>query len=60
MFRVTFDDNGIATIDDSTTIRVKVVDFQDTFLDLSERGMVPQCDGKVFDSAQEVAELILS
>ena len=55
VFRVTFDDNRIATIDDSTTIRVKVADFQDTFLNLSEHGVVPQCNGKVFDCTQEVA-----
>ena len=34
VFRVTFDDSGIASIDDSTTVRVKVTDLCDTFLDL--------------------------
>ena len=48
VFRVTFADSGIATIDDSTTVRVKVADLRDTFLDLSECGAVPQCDGKAF------------
>ena len=46
VFRVIFNDNGSATVDDSTTIRVKVSDLRDTFLDLSERGMVPKCDGE--------------
>ena len=49
VFRVTLDDHGIASIDDSTTVRVKVSDLRDTFLDLSEHGMVPRCDGKMFD-----------
>ena len=57
VFRVTFDDNGIASIDDSTTVRVKVADFQDTFLDLSENGMVPRCNGKVFDFTREVVRV---
>ena len=56
VFRVEFDDSGTASIDDSTTTRVKVTDFQDTFLDLSERDMVPQCDGAVFDSTREVTQ----
>lgn len=47
VFRVNFDDNGIASIDDSTTVRVKVTDFCDTFLDLAEHDAVPQCDGNV-------------
>lgn len=54
VFRVTFDDNGIASIDDSTTVRVKVTDLHDTFLDLSECGAVPQCDGEVFLIAQGI------
>jgi hypothetical protein len=48
VFRVTFDHNGIASINDSATVRVKVSDLQETFLDLSERGAVPQCDGEGF------------
>ena len=46
VFRVTFDDNGSATVDDSATARVKVSDLRDTFLDLSEHGAVPKCDGE--------------
>ena len=55
VFRVTFDEHGIASIDDSTTVRVKVTDLQDTFLDLSEHGMVPPCNGETSDSAQEIS-----
>lgn len=51
VFKVTFDDSGIASIDDSTTVRVKVTDLRDTFLDLSERGTVPRCDGEAFNLA---------
>ena len=36
VFKVSFDDSGIASIDDSTTVQVKVTDLRDTFLDLSE------------------------
>ena len=46
VFWVTFDKNGIASIDDSTTVRVKVADFHETFLELSERGAIPQCNGE--------------
>ena len=53
VFRVTFDENGTASIDDSTTVRVKVTDLRDTFLDLSECGVVPRCDGEVFDLTRE-------
>ena len=49
VFRVTFNDNGIASIDDSTTVRVKVADLRDTFLDLSGCSAVPQCDGNMFN-----------
>ena len=45
-FRVTFDNNGIASVDDSATVRVKVSNLRDTFLDLSERGMVPKCNSE--------------
>lgn len=45
VFRVTFNDNGIASIDDSTTVRVKVADLRDTFLDLSKHCEVPRCNG---------------
>ena len=48
VFRVTFNNNGIASIDDSTTIRVKVANLRDTFLDLSKHGEVPQCNGELF------------
>ena len=51
VFRVTFNDNGITSIDDSTTVRVKVTDFHDTFLDLAEHGAVPQCDSNVSNIA---------
>ena len=54
VFRVTFDKNGIASIDDSTTVRVKVADLRDTFLDLSECGAVPRCDGEAFDLTREL------
>ncbi len=54
VFRVTFNGRGIASIDDSTTVRVKVSDLRDTFLDLSEHGTVPRCDGEMFNSTQEV------
>jgi len=54
VFKVTFDDRGTASIDDSTTTRVKITDFQDTFLDLSECGMVPRCDGEEFNRTLEV------
>jgi hypothetical protein len=54
VFRVTFDNNGIALIDDSTTVRVKVVDLRDTFLDLVTNGTVPQCNGEPFNLAQDV------
>lgn len=52
VFRVTFDDNGIASVDDSVTVRVKVSDLRDTFLDLSECGAVPKCDGEANYLAQ--------
>ena len=55
VFRVTFDDHGIASIDDSATVRVKVTDLCDTFLDLSACSAVPRCDGKLFDLAHGVA-----
>lgn len=51
VFRVTFSDDGIASIDDSTTVRVKITDLCDTFLDLSEHGTVPRCDGETSDLA---------
>ena len=54
MFRVTFDDSGITSIDDSTTVRVKVSDLRDTFLDLSECGAVPRCNGEVFGFTREI------
>ena len=53
VFRVTFDENRTASIDDSTTVRVKVTDLHDTFLDLSECGAVPRCDSEVFDLTRE-------
>jgi hypothetical protein len=46
VFRVVFCTNGVASIDDSTTMWVKVSDLCNTFLDLSECGSVPQCDGE--------------
>jgi hypothetical protein len=52
VFRVTFNNSGIASIDDSTTVRVKVADLRDTYLDLYERGAIPQCDGKVVPLTQ--------
>ena len=54
VFRVTFDGNGIASIDDSVTVRVKVTDFRDTFLNLSESGAVPRCDGEGFNFTRAV------
>ena len=51
VFRVTFNDNGIASIDDSTTVQVKVTDFCDTFLNLAEHDAVPRCDGSVSNIA---------
>lgn len=54
VFRVTFDGDGIASVDDSVTMRVKVSDLRDTFLDLSEHGMVPRCDGEASYFAQLV------
>jgi len=53
VFAVTFDAGGVASIDDSTTVRVKVADLCDTFLDLSEQGTVPRCDGEIFDLPRE-------
>ena len=53
VFRVTFDEKGTALINDSTTVQVKVTDLCDTFLDLSECGVVPRCDGEVFDLTRE-------
>jgi len=53
VFRVTFDDNGIASIDDSATVRVRVADLCDTFLDLSRHGKVPRCSGELFNLIQE-------
>lgn len=50
VFRVVTGDNRLASIDDSTTVRVKVADFRDTFHDLQEHGMIPQCNGKVFST----------
>jgi hypothetical protein len=46
VFRVTFDQNGIASIDDSTTVLVKVVDFHNTYLDLATDGTIPPCNGE--------------
>ena len=60
VFQVTFDCNGIASIDDSTTRLVKVSDFRDTFLDLSEHGAVPQCDGGQSGSAWRSFELTVT
>lgn len=54
VFRVTFDNSGIASIDDSVTVRVKVTDLCDTFLDLVENGSLPQCNGKLFNLAQDI------
>ena len=54
VFRVTFDESGVASIDNSTTVRVKVSDLCDTFLDLSECGVVPRCDGEAPYPTQEV------
>ena len=45
VFRVTFNDSGVASIDDSTTVRVKVTDLCNMFLDLVANGTVPKCDG---------------
>ena len=45
VFRVTFNDSEVASIDDSTTVQVKVTDLCDTFLDLVANGTVPKCDG---------------
>jgi len=45
VFRVTFDNSGITSIDDSTTVRVKAADLHDNFLDLVANGTVPRCDG---------------
>jgi len=56
VFRVTFDESGIASIDDSTTVQVKVADLRDTFLDLSEHNAVPPCNGEVFHLTQVVSK----
>lgn len=56
VFRVNFDDNGKASIDDSTTVRVKVTDLRDTFLDLSEQDAVPRCNGEAFNFTQGVVQ----
>jgi hypothetical protein len=48
-FRVTFDPSGIASIDDTTTVWVKVADLRDTFLDLVTNGLLPPCNGKLSD-----------
>ena len=56
VFKVSFDDSGIASIDDSTTMQVKVADLHDTFLDLSEHGAVPLCNGKAFNLSRTVVQ----
>lgn len=55
VFKVMFDDSGIASIDNFTMVRVKVTDFRDTFLDLAEDGKVPRCNGKSFNLAGDVS-----
>jgi hypothetical protein len=57
VFRVSFDGNGIASIDDSATVRVKVADLRDTFLDLSKRGEVPRCNGELFNLTRETIQI---
>jgi hypothetical protein len=52
VFRVVFGDNGVASINDSTTVSVKVADLHDTFLDLYKFNSVPQCDGKTQSLSQ--------
>lgn len=49
VFRVTFDSSGVASVDDSTTVRVKVADLRDNFLDLAAQGTVPHCSGEFFN-----------
>ena len=53
VFRVITGDDGLGSIDDSTTVRVKVTDFCDTFLDLQEHGTIPQCNGKAFSTCED-------
>lgn len=53
VFRVTIDGDGIASVDDSATVLVKVADFCDTFLDLSMCNAVPPCDGEVLTITSE-------
>ena len=45
VFQVTFNENRIASVDNSATVWVKVSDLHDTFLDLSEHDVVPTCNG---------------
>jgi hypothetical protein len=54
VFQVTFDNSRTASIDDSSTVRVKVTNLRDTFLDLATQGMVPCCSGELFNQIGEV------
>jgi len=54
VFKVTFDNSGIASIDDSTTVRVKITDLHDTFLDLVANGTVPRCNGGTSNLTRDI------
>ena len=54
VFRVIFDNTSMASIDDSTTVRVKIADFHKMFLNLAAHNAVPQCNGVLSNFYWEV------